>query len=156
MSVAAPERKPSSAEFLNKAGEIDRIVIALSRKRYYEDVRETVIRSMYEYSSAMLSCLVRANDLYAVEQKTQEANNLVSLPLIQERYRLFNEAKGYLASLSAKATELYLVKPVKHRYRGTKKQLAIFLCMEYKLLKGCCDAERNRLKRYAQVGGTQS
>lgn len=150
MSVTVPNRAPSPAEFLNQAGIIDRLVVSLHRKRYYEDVRDTIIRSMYDLSSAMISALVRANDLYAVEQNNAGANRLITLPMIQERFQLFNEAKGYLAALSQKATELYIVKPVKHRYRGTKKDLAVALQKEYKLLKGLCDTERDRLRKYAK------
>ena len=115
------------------------------------DVKDTILKSMYEYSSAMLSCLVRADDLYATEQKSGAVNELLTLPMIQERFRLFNEAKGYLASLSQKATELYIVKPVKHRYRGTKKLLGILMNTEYSLIKGCCDKERERIKKYAKA-----
>lgn len=151
MSVPVPKRNDSPAEFLNKAGEIDRVVVSLTRKKYYEDVKDTILRSMYEYSSAMLSCLVRADDLYATEQRGAAVNELLTLPMVQERFRLFNEAKGYLASLSEKATELYIVKPVKHRYRGTKKRLGILMNIEYNLIKGCCDKERERIKKYAKA-----
>lgn len=91
MSVPVPKRNDSPAEFLNKAGEIDRVVVSLTRKKYYEDVKDTILKSMYEYSSAMLSCLVRADDLYATEQKSGAVNELLTLPMVQERFRRFSE-----------------------------------------------------------------
>ena len=151
MSVPVPDRSPSKAQFLDTAYEIDREVLSLYRKKYYEDMRDTVLRQMYEYSSAMLSCLIRADDIYSVDMKSAAANRVISLPMVQDRFRLFTEAKGHLAALINKATELYIVKPVKHRYRGKKKHMAILLATEYKLLKGMCDSEKERLKKFTKL-----
>lgn len=150
MSVSVPNRSPSSAQFLETMYEIDREVVSLHRKKYFEDVRDTIVKEMYSLSSAALSCLIRADDLYAVEMQSKAANDLIILPMIQERFRLFNEAKGYIKALSNKTTELYIVKPVKHRYRGKKKYIGILLATEYKLVKGMCDSEKERLKKFAK------
>lgn len=150
MSVPVPNRSESPAQFLQTAYEIDMEVVSLHRKKYFEDVRDTILKEMYSLSSSMLTCLIRADDLYAVELKGKASNDLIVVPMVQERFRLFNEAKGYLAALSNKATELYIVKPVKHRYRGKKKHIGILLATEYKLVKGLCDSEKERLKKYAK------
>lgn len=150
MSVSVPNRTPSSAQFLETAREIESEVLSLYRKKYFEDVRDTILKDMYNQASAMLSDLQRADDLYTVDLKNRAANELITLPVVQERFRLFNEAKGWLKALSAKTTELYIVKPVKHRYRGKKKHIGILLATEYNLLKGLCDSEKEKLKKYAK------
>lgn len=155
MSVTVPNRSPSKAQFLDTAYEIDREVLSLHRKKYYEDVRDTIIAKMYDFSSAMLACLIRADDIYSTDMRSPAANRIITLPMAQERYRLFNEAKGHLAALNNKATELFIVKPVKHRYRGKKKHLGILLNTEYKILKSMCDSEKERLKKFTALSEKQ-
>ena len=152
MSVPVPNRSESPAQFLQTAYEIDMEVVSLHRKKYFEDVRDTILKEMYSLSSSMLTCLIRADDLYAVELKGKASNDLIVVPMVQERFRLFNEAKGYLAALSNKATELYIVKPVKQDDFNLRmdRAIGILLATEYKLVKGLCDSEKERLKKYAK------
>ncbi len=145
MSVPVPERKESKAQFMETAEEIFKMAEALHRKPYYADVKDTLAMDIYHVASAMLGCIVRANDIYLPRKKNENVLQLVTIPEQQERLQLFIQAKGYLAELNVKLTELYMVKPVKHRYRGQKKKFGILLNQEYNLLKGVIDKEQEKL-----------
>jgi hypothetical protein len=147
MSVPVPERNESQAQFLDTAKEIFKMAAALHRKPYYADVRDTLVMDIYRLASDMLDCLVRANDIYLPRAQDEMTLKLIAIPEQQERVQLFVKAKGYLSALNVKLTELYMVKPVKHRYRGQKKKFGILMNQEYKLIKGVIDKEQAKLKK---------
>ncbi len=147
MSVPSPERKESTAEFLETAKQIEREALKLYGRPCYADIKEAIMTDIYRLSSRLTITLVRANDIYTPNSRDRRTMELITVPKQQERLRLFVEAKGYLAALSSKITELYLIRPVKHRYRGQKKKLGILLGKEYDLLKGMIQSEETKLKK---------
>ena len=147
MSVPAPERKPSQAEFIALAGEIDKFTLQQYGKPCYSDIRDAMMTELYHLSSKLLECVTRANDPYLAGGTDKATIERITIPKQQERLRLFNMAKGYVAALSNKYTELYTVRPVKHRYRSQKKRIGKMLNREYKLLKGIIEKEEARLKK---------
>lgn len=154
MSVPAPERKESPAEYINTAREIDKEALKLYSRPCYADIRDALLIELYHQASKVLECCVRANDIYLPTSKDRTTVVAVSIPKAKERIALLVEAKGYLAALNAKTTELYTVRPIKHRYRGQKKRIAGLLGKEYNLLKGMITSDENRLKKLEKIAGS--
>ena len=147
MSVPAPDRKESKAEFIKVGGEIVGETLKLYGRQCYADIKDSLMIEIYHLASRMMECLIRANDIYTPNTKDKATIEYITIPKQQERVRLFVEAKGNLAALSNKITELYTVRPVKHKYRGQKKRIGELLDKEYSLVKGMVSSEENKLKK---------